>query len=59
MFPLQSKTGGHVPLMHLHSLARKLMNDGEVIETIEHLFKCSRCLENYRRVRSGYCENDR
>ena len=44
----------HVPLRKLQSLARKQLSDGDVIETIDHLFKCYRCLENYRRVRDGY-----
>jgi len=44
----------HVPLFKLHSLARQQLTDLEVIETIDHLFKCHRCLENYRFVRAGY-----
>lgn len=44
----------HIPLLKLHSLAKKQLSDLEVIETIEHLFKCGRCLENYRLVRAGY-----
>ena len=56
MFPSTEATPFHVPLLRLHSLARKQMTDIEVIETIDHLFKCSRCLDNYRRVRAGYPE---
>lgn len=53
-FPTSARKRVHVPLLKLHSLARKQMSDLEVIETIDHLFKCHRCLENYRFVRSGY-----
>ena len=56
MFPLTEANSFHVPLLRLHSLARKQMTDIEVIETIDHLFKCPRCLDNYRRVRPGYPE---
>ncbi len=54
VFPFQEVNSTHVPLLRLHSLARKQMNDTEIIETIDHLFKCPRCLDNYRRVRAGY-----
>ena len=54
MFPFREANSTHVPLLTLQSLARKQMNDNEVIETIDHLFKCPRCLDNYRRVRTGY-----
>lgn len=40
----------HIPLVKLHSLARKQLPDMDVIESIDHLFKCNRCFENYRRV---------
>ncbi len=56
IFPFQEANRTHVPLLRLHSLARKQMNDTEIIETIDHLFKCPRCLDNYRRVRAGYPE---
>ncbi|MFQ5737371.1 MAG: hypothetical protein ACE5JX_00025 [Acidobacteriota bacterium] len=52
-FP-NGKQRAHIPILRLHSLARQQMTDGEVIETIDHLFECSRCLENYRLVRAGY-----
>lgn len=55
-FPSRSRHRTHVPLLKLHSLARKQLTDLEVIETIDHLFKCTRCLENYRLVRAGYRE---
>lgn len=44
----------HVPLGKLRSLARKQLTDLEVIETIDHLFTCQRCFENYRFVRTAY-----
>ena len=53
-FPKRNGGPDHVPLVRLHSLARKQLSDLEVIETIDHLFKCHRCLENYRFVRMGY-----
>ena len=56
IFPFQEANRTHVPFLRLHSLARKQMNDTEIIETIDHLFKCARCLDNYRRVQAGYPE---
>lgn len=53
-FPPRNRSRKHVPLVRLHSLAKKQLTDLEVIETIDHLFKCTRCLENYRLVRAGY-----
>lgn len=53
-FPPSRPRRVHVPLLRLHSLATRDLPDMEVIETIDHLFKCTRCLENYRLVRSGY-----
>ncbi len=55
-FPSRNRHRTHVPLLKLHSLARKQLTDMEVIETIDHLFKCTRCLDNYRQVRAGYPE---
>lgn len=55
-FPPREIQGTHVPLLRLHSLARRQLPDMEVIETIEHLFKCTRCLENYRQVRAAYAD---
>lgn len=55
-FPPRKRRRIHIPLSKLHSLAKKQLSDLEVIETIEHLFKCPRCLENYRFVRNGYPE---
>ncbi len=56
-FPPTEIRGAHMPLLRLHSLAQRQLSDMEVIETIEHLFKCTRCLENYRRVRSAYADH--
>ena len=56
MFPFHEENSTHVPHLRLHSLARKQMNDSEIIETIDHLFKCPRCLDNYRRVRARLSE---
>jgi len=53
-FPQRKSGPAHVPLIKLHSLARNQLPDLEVIETIDHLFKCNRCLQNYRFVRAGY-----
>ncbi len=55
-FPNGNRRRVHIPLLKLHSLARKQLSDGDVIETIDHLFKCPRCLENYRLVRATYPE---
>ncbi len=33
---------------------RRQMSDLEVIETINHLFRCNRCYESFRRVRNSY-----
>lgn len=44
----------HVPAGKLHRLAKRQLPDLEIIETIEHLFKCQRCFENYRIIRSSY-----
>lgn len=49
----------HIPLLKLHSLARKQLTDQEIIDTIDHLFKCTRCLDNYRRVWAGYPQTTR
>lgn len=45
-FPAKS----HVPVEQLNRLANRQLQDLEVIETINHLFKCSRCFENYRQI---------
>ena len=53
-FPPPTGVRTHVPAMKLHGLARKQLPDLEVIETIEHLFKCQRCFQNYRLIRTSY-----
>ncbi len=40
----------HIPLERLSLLARRQLQDIEVIDTIDHLFKCGRCFDNYRRI---------
>lgn len=50
-FPPPSARRVHVPYVKLHSLAKNELSDLETIETIDHLFKCNRCLENYRAIR--------
>ena len=45
--------GRHVPLVRMRSLARGQLPDLDIIETIDHLFKCTRCLENYRYILRG------
>ena len=52
--PEESSSGRHTSLLKLHSLMRRQMSDLEVIETINHLFRCNRCYESFRRVRNSY-----
>ena len=59
MFPQRNGQRKHVPRVKLHSLAKNELPDLEIIETIDHLFKCQRCLENYRYVRNGYRNRER
>ena len=40
----------HVSRDRLSRLARRQLRDLDVIETIDHLFKCSRCFNNYRHI---------
>ena len=54
MFPQRDGRREHVPRMKLHSLAKRQLSDLDVIETIDHLFRCQRCFENYRHVRKAY-----
>ncbi|MDA2923412.1 hypothetical protein MYX84_00480 [Acidobacteria bacterium AH-259-O06] len=44
----------HVDSLKLHSLAKKQLSDMEVIDTIDHLFKCQRCFEEYRFILTSY-----
>ena len=55
-FPSEDVRLYHVPRIKLHSLARNQLPDMDVIETIDHLFRCQRCFENYRRVRNTYVD---
>lgn len=51
-FPHEDSRRKHVPRMKLRSLIRKQLSDLDVIETIDHLFRCQRCFENYRYIRA-------
>ncbi len=53
-FPAGPRERSHVHPRKLHSLAKKQLPDTEVIETIDHLFKCHRCFETYRCIRTSY-----
>ena len=44
----------HVHPVKLHSLAKHQLPDLEVIDTIEHLFGCQHCFEQYRFIRTSY-----
>ncbi len=52
-YPVKGRRS-HVPLGKLRSLAKKQLSDMEVIETIDHLFTCQRCFENYRFIRTAH-----
>jgi hypothetical protein len=52
-FPATARRA-HVPFVKLQSLAKRQLTDAEVIETIDHLFSCTRCFQNYRLVRTAY-----
>ena len=54
MFPQRDGRREHVPRVKLHSLVKRQLPDLDVIETIDHLFRCQRCFENYRQVRKAY-----
>ncbi len=51
-FPTNSQPT-HVHPMKLRSLAEHQLTDTEVIDTIEHLFGCQRCFEQYRFIRTS------
>lgn len=53
-FPTSARRHVHADPMKLHSLARKELSDTDVIDTIEHLFKCHRCFEEYRYILTSY-----
>ena len=52
-FPPDHGCSNHVPLFKLRSLASNQLADMDVIETIDHLFDCSRCLDTYRIIRAS------
>ncbi|MBI4456306.1 MAG: hypothetical protein HY644_10450 [Acidobacteria bacterium] len=49
-FAITFPANNHVPCERLSLLARKQLQDIEVIETIDHLFRCGRCFSNYRYI---------
>ncbi len=51
-FPADSEKR-HVHPLKLRSLAEHQLPDTEVIDTIEHLFGCHRCFEEYRFIRTA------
>ena len=51
VYPEEPESSRHVPGLKLRSLARNQLPSLDVIETIDHLFVCQRCFENYRHVR--------
>jgi hypothetical protein len=53
-FPQRDIRRDHVSRVKLHSLAKRQLSDLDVIETIEHLFHCQRCFENFRYIRKAY-----
>ena len=53
-FPNLDVRRRHIPGVKLHSLAKQQLGDTDVIETIEHLFRCRVCFETYRSVRDYY-----
>ena len=55
-FPPDSGCSNHVPLIRLRSLASNQLADMEVIETIDHLFDCPRCLDTYRFIRASHTQ---
>ncbi|HRV08545.1 MAG TPA: hypothetical protein P5568_08755 [Acidobacteriota bacterium] len=54
MFPDRETRSRHVSRTKLQSLLRRQLSDQEIIETIDHLFACSRCFETYRCLRRAY-----
>lgn len=44
----------HVHPSKLHSLAKHQLPDVDVIDTIEHLFGCRHCFEQYRFIRTAH-----
>lgn len=54
LFPMRDPGPRHIPKLKLHSLARKQLSDNDVIETVDHLFRCQKCFETYRFVRASY-----
>ncbi|GAB4240130.1 MAG: hypothetical protein Kow00109_15140 [Acidobacteriota bacterium] len=55
LFPDQ-QAPRHVNRTKLQSLLRRQLSDQEIIETIDHLFRCPRCLETYRWMRKAQLE---
>ncbi len=55
-FPPDHGCSHHVSLFKLRSLASNELADMEVIETIDHLFDCPRCLDTYRFIRAAHAQ---
>ena len=55
-FPPDHGCSYHVTLFQLRSLASNQLADMEVIETIDHLFDCPRCLDTYRFIRASHVQ---
>lgn len=53
-FPQWDIRREHVSRLKMHSLLKRQLTDLDVIETIEHLFHCQRCFENFRHVRKAF-----
>ena len=52
-FPIRRRPA-HVHPMKLHSLVKQQLSDSDVIDTIDHLFGCQHCFEQYRFIRTSY-----
>jgi anti-sigma factor RsiW len=53
-FPQRDIRRDHVSRVKLHSLVKHQLSDLDIIETIDHLFHCQRCFENFRHIRKAY-----
>jgi hypothetical protein len=55
-FPVRDGRSEHIPRVKMYSLLRRQLPDLDVIETIDHLFRCHRCLETYRYIRKDHLD---
>jgi len=53
-FPSREEKPEHLTRSKLFSLLSRRLSDMEIIETIDHLFRCQRCFNNFRNVRKAY-----